>query len=88
MEVLFSSSFFHFELGGGDVAEDLEGGMLQALKELKWGLDNKFIIIFTDAPAHGSDFHSNLTADITDDLDQEKFLNFNSEFGALRKKFK
>lgn len=48
--------------GGGDIPEDLAGGLELALKK-NWGEGKKLAILITDAPCHGTDFH---------DLDQEK----------------
>ena len=49
-------------VGGGDVAEDLAGGLKQ-LNELSWqqgGSAARMAVLFTDAPAHGTAYH-NLT---------------------------
>ena len=48
--------------GGGDIPEDLAGGLELALKK-SWGSGQKLAIIITDAPCHGLEFH---------DLDQKK----------------
>ena len=48
--------------GGGDIPEDLAGGLELALKK-NWGTGKKLAILITDAPCHGTEFH---------DLDQNK----------------
>lgn len=48
--------------GGGDIPEDLAGGIELALKK-SWGSGLKLAILITDAPCHGTEFH---------DLDQNK----------------
>jgi len=44
--------------GGGDLAEDVAGG-LRAIESLKWSPDSaKCVFMLADAPCHGSQYHS------------------------------
>jgi len=42
--------------GGGDTPEDLIGGLNESLN-LKWSGDHRFLILISDAPCHGKEFH-------------------------------
>ena len=43
--------------GGGDECEDMPGALLRALQSADWKGDQREIIVFTDAPCHGSEFY-------------------------------
>jgi myosin protein heavy chain len=60
-------------VGGGDVAEDIRGGIKQMISNLKWSKTLKFAVLICDAPTHGerynggaSDHHPN--EDIEDSI--------------------
>lgn len=42
--------------GGGDTAENIRGGVKEALK-LKWRSKQKFIVLIADAPTHGKKYN-------------------------------
>jgi len=44
--------------GGGDLAEDIPVPLSQIGKWMDWKGQARFALLFTDAPPHGSDFHS------------------------------
>jgi len=44
--------------GGGDLAEDLPVPLLRIGNWMDWKGQARFVLLFTDAPPHGSDFHS------------------------------
>ncbi|CAF0989470.1 unnamed protein product, partial [Brachionus calyciflorus] len=44
--------------GGGDLPEDVLGGLKCALEEFSWSSKAKFLILITDAPPHGLAFSS------------------------------
>jgi Mg-chelatase subunit ChlD len=45
--------------GGGDLPEDLQGGLERVMSQLSWPKGNtpKFLIVISDGPAHGAHFH-------------------------------
>jgi len=43
--------------GGGDIPEDICGGLLNAIN-LEWNCKNRLLILITDAPCHGNMYHS------------------------------
>jgi uncharacterized protein YegL len=48
--------------GGGDLAEDVCGGLAAAL-ELDWKSSSKALILITDAPGHGTELNNGLVED-------------------------
>ena len=48
--------------GGGDLAEDVLGG-LEAALALKWTSKAKFLVLISDAPGHGSELNDGIEDD-------------------------
>lgn len=54
-------------IGGGDLAEDINGGLQKVLRYMSWKGNIKILVHFADAPCHGKRFHN-----LEDDHDQPK----------------
>ena len=56
--VSFRADIAHVSaVGGGDIPEDMAGGLWQASK-LTWRARTRSLIVIADAPCHGRDYHS------------------------------
>lgn len=75
--------------GGGDLAEDLPQPLLQVGDWPDWKGQARFALLFTDAPPHGSDFHTSefnakgRTGDSAADKSTQTAANFEKAFQTL-----
>ncbi|CAM9184362.1 unnamed protein product [Ectocarpus fasciculatus] len=70
--------------GGGDQAEDIAGAVRKATEWGDWSGQARFLLLFTDAPCHGSDFSAGFTDDYADQSDASK-VGFHAAFVAAIK---
>ncbi|CAM9429981.1 unnamed protein product, partial [Ectocarpus sp. 6 AP-2014] len=70
--------------GGGDQAEDVTGALRKATEWKDWSGQARFLLLFTDAPCHGSDFSAGFTDDYADQSDASK-NGFHAAFVAAIK---
>ena len=75
--------------GGGDLAEDLPAPLIQIGSWLDWKGQARFALLFTDAPPHGSEFHTSdfqakgSTGDATAERSSNTVTNFEMAFHSL-----
>ncbi|CAM9111425.1 unnamed protein product [Ectocarpus sp. 13 AM-2016] len=70
--------------GGDDQAEDIAGALRKATEWKDWSGQARFLLLFTDAPCHGSDFSAGFTDDHADQSDASK-VGFHAAFAAAIK---
>ena len=75
--------------GGGDLAEDLPAPLIQIGSWLDWKGQARFALLFTDAPPHGSEFHTSdfqakgRTGDAAAERSSNTVTNFEMAFNSL-----
>lgn len=83
-DFLASTKDYFRATGGDDQAEDVSGALRKATEWGDWSGQARFLLLFTDAPCHGSDFSAGFT-DKYADQSAESRLGFQAAFDAAIK---
>lgn len=67
-------------MGGGDECEDIAGALLRAVRDCNWSGDARFLLLLTDAPAHGARFNSGRSHDNHRHREQQSVNDFETAF--------
>lgn len=73
-----------YATGGDDQAEDIAGALRKATEWGDWTGQARFLLLFTDAPCHGSDFSAGFTDEYADQS-RESMAGFHASFEAAIK---
>lgn len=73
-----------YATGGDDQAEDVAGALRKATEWGDWTGQARFLLLFTDAPCHGSDFSAGFTDEYADQS-RESMADFHASFEAVIK---